>query len=80
MKSRDFCYWLQGYFELADPLDGVKKSESSLTHQQIEKIKSHLAMVFAHEIDPGFEKDREKLAIIHHGVLPSFDPGGKLNC
>jgi hypothetical protein len=45
MTSRDFCYWLQGYFELTAP--------SSLTTRQAEIVKNHLAMVFKHEIDPG---------------------------
>ena len=45
MTSRDFAYWLQGFFEIsgtAEPLTGL----------QIKLIKDHLAMVFVHEIDP----------------------------
>lgn len=44
MTSRDFCYWLQGHFELSDP----EMLDAAMT----EKIKRHLAMVFKHEIDP----------------------------
>ena len=44
MTSRDFCYWLQGMFELSDP--------KSLTKEQTSLIKKHLHMVFEHEIDP----------------------------
>lgn len=44
MTSRDFCYWLQGLFELGEP--------QSLDAKQTELVKRHLAMVFIHEIDP----------------------------
>lgn len=45
MTSRDFCYWLQGYFEIAGEGGG-------LTVKQADAVRSHLAMVFVHEIDP----------------------------
>lgn len=45
MKSRDFCFWLQGYFE-------INNLDTPLTVMQQEVIKKHLAMVFIHEIDP----------------------------
>lgn len=45
MTSRDFCFWLQGYFELA----GI---HGQFSHEQIELIRRHLALVFKHEIDP----------------------------
>lgn len=44
MTSRDFCYWLQGLFELGAP--------ASLSLEQTAAVKAHLAMVFIHEIDP----------------------------
>jgi hypothetical protein len=44
MKSRDFVYWLQGFIEIADPKE--------LNEDQLKVIKSHLNMVFIHEIDP----------------------------
>ncbi len=46
MKSRDFCYWLQGFFELKDAND--------ITTSQAKVIQDHLSMVFIHEIDPSF--------------------------
>jgi hypothetical protein len=45
MQSRDFCYWLQGFFELSDDSD-------RLSIEQIDLIKRHLALVFAHEFKP----------------------------
>lgn len=45
MQSRDFCYWLQGFFELTE-------DQSGITEEQTQKIKNHLDMVFAHEITP----------------------------
>lgn len=39
MKATEFCYWLQGLFELADP--------HTLTKQQVECISKHLALTEA---------------------------------
>lgn len=54
MTSRDFCYWLQGFFELNASEQGDRAPESSLTPAQVTKVRSHLAMVFKTEIDPSF--------------------------
>lgn len=51
MKSVEFCYWLQGFFELKGDLAG------GLGRQQAESIKAHLALVFKHEIDPSYSAD-----------------------
>lgn len=45
MKPEEFCYWLQGYFELSE-------EHASLTPKQLETIKNHLNLVFVHFIDP----------------------------
>jgi peptide methionine sulfoxide reductase MsrA len=44
MKSMEFCYWLQGLFELEEP--------TSLNQKQTELIRSHLEMVFAYDKTP----------------------------
>jgi hypothetical protein len=51
MKMESFCYWLQGYFELqlADCNDSL---DEGLSGQQVDCIRKHLALVFAHDIDP----------------------------
>lgn len=52
MQSRDFCYWLQGFFELTE-------GQIEATEEQTQKIKNHLNMVFVHEITPSGElKDK----------------------
>lgn len=38
MTSNEFCYWLQGYFEMTE--------SPTLSPNQIEMIKNHLALVF----------------------------------
>lgn len=60
MTSRDFAYWLQGYFEISDPI--------SIGEKETEMIKKHLALVFKHEIDPsmGDQEHQEELNIIHN--------------
>lgn len=75
MKARDFCYWLQGYFELA--ADGNRNDhgqavQPGLSGLQIHTIQNHLNMVFKHEIDPshGDQKIQDALNHIH---APSLD-------
>jgi hypothetical protein len=58
MTSRDFCYWLQGFFEL--------QQSDQLDAEQTESVKRHLSMVFKHEIDPSFH-DATTLSFIHEG-------------
>lgn len=42
LGAESFCYWLQGFFEIADP--------TALTEKQVKMIKEHLNMVFIHKI------------------------------
>ncbi|WP_287595771.1 hypothetical protein [Thermomonas sp.] len=65
MKSVEFCYWLQGMFELAKPV--------AFTPEQTEMIRAHLAMVFTHEIDPSYPKDQQ-VALNH--LHAQGKPGG----
>lgn len=44
MKSRDFVFWLQGFFELGGGKDG-------LTAEQVDAVKVHLGLVFRHDAD-----------------------------
>jgi hypothetical protein len=62
MTSREFCYWLQGYFEL-------DASNAPLNAIQTEAVKKHLAMVFKHEIDPslGSPEHQAELRKVHEG-------------
>jgi hypothetical protein len=72
MTSRDFCYWLQGFFELhnAGPKPGEPYDAKALHGYQIEMIEKHLALVFKHEIDPtmGPQKIQDELNKIHGQV------------
>lgn len=52
MKATEFCYWLQGMFELSDP--------QSLDVETTAKIKAHLEMVFFHDIDKSYPADQQK--------------------
>ena len=68
MTSRDFCYWLQGHFEL-------DKSQTGLSAEQTVTIQRHLGMVFQHEIDPsmGDPAHQDALNQLHK---PQPDIGG----
>ena len=67
MTSRDFCYWLQGYFELNEELNDGR----GLGAAQTEMVKRHLAMVFKHEIDPSIPDLTGELQAIHDGKMPN---------
>jgi hypothetical protein len=69
VTSRDFCYWLQGFFEVAEP--------DQLDKQQTASIRKHLALVFKHEIDPshGPPEHQAELNKIHDGKKPKLTPG-----
>lgn len=79
MKSRDFCYWLQGYFEIENNQPRPPEWEPRLNGSQIKMIQNHLAMVFKHEIDPsnGTPEHNETLAKIHRSIS---DVGFLTNC
>lgn len=70
MKSSEFCYWLQGMFELGDV--------RSLSEHQTKIIKQHLALVFKHDIDPSYgdKAHQEELQAIHDGPKPPHEPIG----
>lgn len=68
MKSVEFCYWLQGLFELGNP--------TSLNAEQTDLVKRHLAMVFHHEIDPSYGKEATQAALTALHSKPSLPPLG----
>lgn len=74
MTSRDFAYWLQGFFELA--------KVEELNKSQTDTIKKHLSLVFKHEIDPSFggPEKQEELNAIHSGSKKPFDVHTKIRC
>jgi hypothetical protein len=51
MKAQEFCYWLQGMFELSY----VKM----LNAVQLETVRKHLQMVFLHDIDPSYPAEQQ---------------------
>lgn len=66
MKATEFCYWLQGYFEI---YGASTNPGNSLTGEQVELIQRHLALVFKHDIDPqaGPPAYQQQLNSIHGG-------------
>lgn len=79
MTSRDFAFWLQGFFE-------INGASEPLTKAQVDMIRRHLALVFKHEIDPSIDKGNselmDELNAIHTGkppvdLFPSFTEGTK---
>jgi len=81
MTSRDFAFWLQGFFEVANP--------STIGAKETDMIKNHLNLVFKHEIDPsmGDEKHQQILNETHkpQSVFPNQsyldkDKDGLMRC
>lgn len=82
MKSVEFCYWLQGLFELENP--------KTLNAKKTQSIRKHLQLVFKHEIDPSYpESQQEELNDIHGGsnsspasaFVPAFmRPEAQIRC
>lgn len=68
MTPRDFCYWLQGLFEIGEP--------SELTPRQVEIIQNHLNMVFIHEA-PAAATPKPTATKVRHGDAP---PGFEALC
>lgn len=55
MTSRDFAFWLQGFFKLNNP--------KVINEKETDLIKKHLNLVFKHEIGPsmGDQEHQDKL-------------------
>lgn len=51
MKAEQFCYWLQGHFELS--------KEKELNEEQVAEIKKHLSMVFYYDLDKQPTKEEQ---------------------
>lgn len=62
MTSRDFCYWLQGFFEIGRAHEPGNRAPA-LTERQTEMIRKHLALVFKHEIDPSMGPPEHQAAL-----------------
>ena len=79
MTSRDFAFWLQGYLEI--------ENQRQLDQTKIDKIRSHLNLVFVHEIDPsmGDEEEQKKLDYFHNppnggSGIPQKNNDFKMRC
>lgn len=75
MKAVEFCYWLQGYFELSGGKD--------LDVVQVETIKKHLNMVFIHDIDPSYPKEQKPALDAAHKrpqIGETDEHGNNLRC
>ena len=72
MTARDFCFWLQGFFELTrEP----GRAPAALTAEQAELVKRHLALVFKHEIDPSMGPSAIQQALDQiHNPNPQLGP------
>lgn len=66
MTSRDFCFWLQGYFELNSVTE-------ELTPDQVNMIRNRLNLVLIHEIYPSTDHNdpvkKSKYDNIHEGIV-----------
>ncbi len=70
MTSREFAYWLQGFFEITDT--------NVVTEKQVELIKKHLNLVFFHEIDPSYTSDKTKQEEMNNIHNSGFKPNSQI--
>lgn len=45
MNEREFCYWLQGFFEIEEAASFTPEKKSGLDNHQVRTIKDHLKLV-----------------------------------
>lgn len=69
MTPQEFCYWLQGYFELTGSPTPV-----GLHANQVQQIRNHLNMVFIHSIDPQAGSKTEALNQAHNDAVNTMKP------
>jgi hypothetical protein len=78
MKASEFCYWLQGFFEI----ENERNPNVDLTKKQADVIQRHLALVFKHDIDPsqGTPEHQAELQAIHDGKskIGGTGPNGEI--
>lgn len=67
MKSVEFCYWLQGMFEINPPSNG-------LTKEQVSIIEKHLGLVFYHEIDNSYPSEQLDALNKFHNEVKQSEP------
>jgi hypothetical protein len=65
MLARDFCYWLQGFFEITA---GPNVAGVPLSPEKVTIIRNHLNLVFIHDIDPTIPGNPATLQAIHDGT------------
>jgi hypothetical protein len=79
VKASEFCYWLQGYFEISG---STPDEPGAINSQQSAMIQRHLALVFKHDIDPkaGPPEVQAELQAIHDGkpLVGGDDPTANL--
>ena len=65
MTSREFAYWLQGFFEISKESPNYS---GELNSAQVKMIEKHLSLVFVHEIDSSYGPENHllKLNNIHN--------------
>lgn len=68
MTPKEFCYWLQGYFELNT------EGWSGLTENQVKVVKNHLDLVF-NKVTPD-EGDGQNIL----NEILEKSPNGKVYC
>jgi len=64
VDARDFCFWLQGFFEIAEAQGGVwNESTRVINSGQIDCIQAHLNLAFKHDIDPQINKGLSEVEV-----------------
>jgi hypothetical protein len=71
MTTRDFCFWLQGFFE-------INGEDKAMTDKQAKMVKEHLDSVFQHGVKSGDVAVGPPTNIPNAApAIPPPNPGGR---
>ncbi len=62
MSANDFCNWLQGYFELANPMS-IGVSETAMIREHLELAGKDKTPYYSESLRFGIKNERERIAI-----------------
>lgn len=74
MSPENFCYWLQGYFEIEGNQPRHPEHQDTLNSSQIKMIKEHLQQVFL------YKQTSVKVDKFDFGSLDLSKPGSTVVC
>jgi hypothetical protein len=84
MNPVEFCYFLQGYFELNNDSEGLSKEQTSIIKKQLDEVFTHEADNFKNkgELKLDLDKIKPNTGVFKPKYKPytGIKPGDKIKC